>query len=79
MAKLPLTVTGVENLGGELYGVTVAYADGSTANYIIPVTLATVEGVTISAVAMGALSDPTVVVHTQPHRKHRRYTPRASY
>ena len=73
---MPLTVTAVESLGSNLYKVVVAFADGTTANYVIPYTLATVEAVVISAAAMATLSDPDVTFVTSPHRKHRRYTPR---
>lgn len=76
MAKLPLTVTNVAKRAGDLYVVTVAYADGSLGNYIIPPNLATVEGVTISALAMGMLSDLAVAQWTAPHHKHPRYSPR---
>lgn len=70
MTKLPLTVTQVVPRGGGLYVVTVAYADGTLGNYIIPVNLATIEGVTLSALAMGMLSDLDVAQLTGPHRKH---------
>lgn len=76
MPKLPLTVTEVEPLAGQLYGVKVAFFDGTTANYIVPVSLATIEGVSISAVAMAVLSDPDVVAKSGHHRGHRRYDPR---
>lgn len=76
MAKLPLTVTNVQKRKGGLYTVTVAYADGTTANYIIPVNLATIEGVTISALAMGMLSTQPVVQLTGPHHVTRRFEPR---
>lgn len=76
MAKLPLTVTKIVDLGGGLFAVTVAFADGTTANYIIPYSMATVNAVVISSTAMAILSDdPPSRVNT-PHRKHRRYTPR---
>lgn len=76
MAKLPLTVTNVTRRKGDLWAVTVAFADGTTANYIIPVTMATVEGVTISALAMGVLSDLDVAEPTHPHHVHYRRWPR---
>lgn len=76
MSKLPLTVTEVTDRGGGLYVVTVAYADGTLGNFIIPANLATVEGVTLSSLAMGMLSDPSIAQWTAPHRKHPRYSPR---
>lgn len=77
MPKLPLTVTNVAKRKGGLYTVTVAYADGTTGNYIIPPNLATVEAVTISALAMGMLSDTNVTQLTGRHPVHPRYLPRA--
>ena len=76
MPKLPLTVTAVEGLGGQLYGVTVAFSDGTTQTYIIPASLATIEGVTISAVALAVLADPDRPYVSSHHRGHRRYDPR---
>ena len=76
MPTLPLTVTKVDYLGTDLYGVTVALRDGTTANYIVPASLATIEGVTISAVAMAVLLDNEVAARSGHHRHHRRYDPR---
>lgn len=76
MAKLPVTVTSVIDRGGGLYGVTVAFADFTTQSYIIPDTMATIEAVTISALAMAVLSETNVSQVTAPHHKHRRYDPR---
>lgn len=76
MPKLPLTVTEVNYKGGTLYEVRVAFADGSTMVYLVPLTLATVEAVTISAVALGVLNDlhpPFPAAHGPSHR---RYDPR---
>ena len=47
---------GVVNRGGGLYGVTVAFDDLTTQSYIIPDSMATIEAVTISALAMAVLS-----------------------
>lgn len=77
MPKLPLTVTAVVPLKSALYEVQVAFADGTTANYIIPETMATVEAVRISALAYGQLAG-IVAPSPYPHyRKHRRYASRA--
>jgi hypothetical protein len=57
MAKLPMTVTRVQLLSAGTYGVTVAFWDGTTQDYLIPETMATVEAVRISALAMAVLSD----------------------
>jgi len=78
MATLPLTVTSVDYLGTDLYGVTVALRDGTTANYIVPASLATVEGVTISAVAMAVLLEAEATPRSGHHRHHRRYDPRTA-
>ena len=77
MTKLPLTVTSVEPRSGQLYVVTVAFADGTTGNYIIPLTMATLEAVTISALVYGQLNDLDIAYRTRPHHKTRRYAPRA--
>ncbi len=76
MPTLPLTVTAVDYIGTDLYGVTVAFRDGTTANYIVPASLATTEGVTISAVAMAVLLEAEVTPRPGHHRHHRRYDPR---
>jgi len=76
MAKLPLTVQAVYDKGGATYEVVVAYADGTYGHFLIPVTLATVEAVTISALAMGMLQDAEATQLTAPHHVHRRYAPR---
>ena len=78
MTTLPLTVIAVEPAPGRLYRVTVAFADGTLHHYLVPETLATVQAVTISALAMGMLLD----LNTQPvyhhHRGHRRWLPRGA-
>jgi transposase len=75
MAKLPLTVTSVKLQKNQLYSVTVAFFDGTTANYLVPETMATIEAVRISALVMGQLLD-IVTPATKPHRVHQRYLPR---
>lgn len=76
MAKLPLTVTQVVAKGNGMWAVTVAFADGTTANYLVPTTLATVEAVTFASVALAVLSDPDIATSRGPGGKHRRYAPR---
>jgi len=69
-------VTAVTKQGAGLYAVTVAFFDGTTANYLIPETMATVDAVRLSALAMGTLSDLVVRGLHHPHHKHPRYAPR---
>lgn len=76
MPKLPLTVLSVTLKGGQTWAVSVAFADGSTGIYLIPETMATVEAVRISALAMGQLLDLGIGDPTNPHRVTRRYDPR---
>jgi hypothetical protein len=76
VAKLPVTVTMVKRNKGGTFTVTVAYFDGSVGQFIVPVNLATVEAVTISAMAMAALSDIATPHSTVPGPGHRRYLPR---
>lgn len=76
MPLLPLTVESVVNAGGQLYKVTLTMADGTSRHYLVPVSLATVEGVTISALAMATLMEPDVTFVNAHHRYHRRYDPR---
>jgi hypothetical protein len=78
MVKLPLTVTEITPEPGGLFGVRVAYADGTTGVFIVPRTFATVEAVTISATVLGMLADlerTDPLVHGPGHR---RYKPRAA-
>jgi hypothetical protein len=74
--KLPLTVTQVVPKPGQLWAVQVAFADGSTGWYIVPQTLATIEGVTISALALGVLMDIATANLTSHGPSHRRFEPR---
>ncbi len=76
MPTLPLTVTDVSYVGGQLYSVTVALADGTLAHYVIPASMATIEAVSISAVALAQLLDPDRPFATAHHRGGRRYDPR---
>jgi len=73
---LPLTVTSVEHWSGQLYAVSVAMADGTVTQYLIPASLATIEGVSISAIALAQLLDPNRPYANAHHRGHRRYDPR---
>ena len=74
--KLPLTVESVDRLTGSLWGVTVAFADGTTGNYLVPDNLATLEAVRISAIALAVLSEGPGGMFEAPHRVHTRYDPR---
>jgi hypothetical protein len=76
MPKLPLTVTNVVARSGSLWTVTVAYADGTVGQFIVPQSLATMEAVTISALAMGVLLDIATAHATTHGPSHRRFTPR---
>ena len=76
MAKLPLTVTEVTPRTGRLWAVTVAYADGTHGVFVVPQSLATIEAVTISALAMGTLMDIATPGPTTPGPSHRRRAPR---
>jgi hypothetical protein len=74
--KVPVTVTAVTRRQGQTWAVTVSFADGTTANYLIPETMATVDGVRISALAMATLASMPAAQVTRPHRVHTRYWPR---
>jgi hypothetical protein len=76
MPKLPLTVTKVERVQLGLVAVTVAFSDGTTGNFLIPPTMATIEAVTFSALAFGQLMDLDVTQSTWAHGTHKRYAPR---
>jgi hypothetical protein len=76
MASFPAMVTDVVYMGTVGYGVTIAYADGTIIHTIVPNSLATIEAVTISAVALGILSDPDLAAAQTHHHRHRRYDPR---
>lgn len=76
MATLPVTVTDVSYYGSQLYAVSVAMADGTVTQYLIPASLATIEGVRISAIALAQLLDSNRPYANAHHRGHRRYDPR---
>lgn len=76
MPKLPATVTEVKQVAGGLFAVTVAFWDGTTQNYLIPPTMATVQAVTLSASVIAMLNDVELGYYTHPHRKHPRFLPR---
>lgn len=66
MAKLPLTVVAVTAKGMALFDVELAYADGTTAHYLVPDSLATVEAVRYSATALAMLADLELRRHPSP-------------
>jgi hypothetical protein len=76
VAKLPLTVTNVTPRPGKLWAVTVAYHDGTVGQFIVPQTLATMEAVTISALAIGVLMSIAEGELTFHGPANRRFTPR---
>lgn len=53
---LPLTVREVRPIGGALWAVTIVMADNTERTVIIPETLATLEAVRFSALALAVLS-----------------------
>ena len=55
--KLPVTVTAVQPAGNQLWGVTVAYSDGTTQTWLIPETMATIQAVTWAAAALAVIAD----------------------
>jgi hypothetical protein len=70
---LPITVTDVQRRKAGLWAVTVAFSDGSTQTIVVPESLATVEAVSVSAVALAVLSelavpDPSSPQHVPAHR-----------
>ena len=73
---LPVTVRSIQRLRAGLVGVTIAMADGTVRQLIIPDTMATLEAVRISALAVAQLSDGSVITDHRSHRPHRRYAPR---
>jgi hypothetical protein len=76
VAKLPVTVESVTRRPGAMWAVTVAFADFTTGVYVVPDSLASVEAVRISALAMAQLLDVVPPQQSAPHHKHRRYSPR---
>lgn len=73
---LPVTVVSVDHAGGELYRVVLAMADGTTQNYLIPASMATIEGVSISAAALAQILDPDRPYSSSHNPNHTRYAPR---
>lgn len=74
---MPVTVTAVTPKPGGLYAVSVAFVDGTVGQFLVPTTMATVQAVTISAIAMATLSDIAQASATKHGPSHRRFTPRA--
>lgn len=77
MPKLPVTVTSVTKRKGQLWVVAVEFADRTVGQYVIPTTMATVESVTISAMAFAQLMDADVTQADFAHGTHRRWAPRS--
>ena len=78
MATLPITVESVTNIGGDSYAVVVVMANNTRQWYVISESLATVDGVRISALAIGQLADLTATPTGGHHRGHQRYDPRTA-
>ena len=51
-------------------------ADGTTQNYLIPASMATIEGVSISAAALAQILDPDRPYSSSHNPNHTRYAPR---
>ena len=70
------SVEAVVNLGNGLYGVTLGLSDGTVVNYVVPDSLAAIEAVRISAVAINdLLTGPSAPLET-PHTVDHRWAPR---
>lgn len=78
MALLPLTVESVSPASAGLVQVVLTMADLSRRVLILPETLATIEAVRWSAIALAQLAELDASQMTHPHRKHRRYDPRTA-
>jgi hypothetical protein len=76
VAALPLTVTSVVNTKKGLWAVTVALFDGRVETYLVPDSMATLEAVRVSALAMGQLLGAAPTPVRAPHHLHPRYAPR---
>lgn len=76
MSVLPLTVREVKPMGGGLWGVTIVMADNTERAVIVPETLATLEAVRFSAVALAVLAARPRPLSLPRTAKHRRYAPR---
>jgi hypothetical protein len=75
-SKLPVTVVSVVKQRAATYAVRVAYADGTTGVFLIPTTMATVDGVRISALVMAQLSSISPPVLAPHHPSYARIEPR---
>ena len=76
MALLPLTIESVDYLGSDMYAVRLVMADGTNREMIVPRSLATIEAVSIGAVAIASLTELALPSGATHHRGHRRYDPR---
>jgi hypothetical protein len=74
--KVPLTVEAVVRRSGGLWAVRVVYADLSTGEILIPETLASIDSVRFSALAVATLASLPAHQVTRPHRVHTRWAPR---
>jgi len=72
VTKLPVTVTAVTPVRGQLYAVTVVFSDATTGRYLIPQNMATIEAVSVSATVMAMLCDLPANQLTAPHHDPRR-------
>lgn len=70
------SVEAVTYLGSGLYGVTLALMDGRVVNYVVPDSLAAIEAVRISAVAINDLLTGPSAPLNSPHHRHVRYASR---
>ncbi len=70
-STLPLTVTSVEPVAGGLWTVTVAMADGTSRHMLIPETLATIEAVKVSSLALAQLLNVGTTPVYHHHHGHR--------
>lgn len=75
--KLPVTVTSITKLTGQTYEVAVAYFDGTVGYFLVPETLATTQGVRLSALVMAQLVDIAPPLYWHHHPSRRRHEPRA--
>lgn len=71
LSTLPLTVTSVEPVAGGLWKVTVAMADGTSRHMLIPETLATIEAVKLSSLALAQLLNVATTPVYHHHHGHR--------
>ena len=77
MGLLPVTVTEVKRLKSATWGVSVTFADGSTGNYVVPESVATYDGVRLSALVIAQLYQQSTIWAASRPRRHRRYDPTA--